>query len=123
MFEIVFDFVYTNLTYFSIAAVVLQFIHLWLYSEGKLKYAYPMALVVYTTYLVVETTLGFASPEQLGILIFNIVNLWGMAMAIRGMKKLKSGTDEETIRVDKADANKLASLAKEHSINVTFVNE
>ena len=121
MFQIIFDFVYSNLLYFSVAAVVLQFIHLWLYSGGKLKYAYPMALLVYANYLVVETVLGFASPEQIGILVFNIVNIWGMAMAIRGMRILKAGIDKDTIKVDKADTDKLMSLAKENNINIAFV--
>jgi len=118
MFETAFDFVYTNLTYFSIAAVILQFVHLWFYSEGKLKFAYPLAFVVYSTYLVVETTLGFASPEQVGILIFNIVNIWGMIMAVRGWRKLRAGVGRRTFIIDEMDVLKLSLLAKKHNVNI-----
>lgn len=71
------------------AVVPMAFASHWALSEKKLHIVYPVNMVMYSLYFIAETALAFADPTQLPVLIFNIINLWGLAMAIRGYRKLK----------------------------------
>lgn len=74
----------------SITTVGLQFVNFWYLSKGNLKVVYPLSIIVYVLYIIIETILAFNSPDQMGIMIFNAVNIWGLAMSFRGLMRLKS---------------------------------
>lgn len=61
----------------------------WQLSKGNLRLAYPLLLVIYFLYIVIETILAFNVPSQISILLFNIVNVWAFYMAYKGMIRLQ----------------------------------
>lgn len=61
----------------------------WLISRGKLEFAYPLLMLVYSMYITIETILAFNDPTQISILLFNIVNVWAFSMAFKGMRRLQ----------------------------------
>jgi len=73
----------------SILLVVLQYFHHGFLGKGDLKSAYPLAVVIYTIYAIVETTLALTQPAQMGIMVFNLVNGWAIYNAVLGIKRLK----------------------------------
>ena len=82
----------SSVFYLSVAipVVLLQFLNLWLLSKGRLSVAYPIGIAVYLGYFGIETVLAISEPEQWPILIFNLVNVWGVAMNIRGLIRIRS---------------------------------
>lgn len=80
------EFVLSYLTYLIVGT---ECIHQWVLSKGNLRVSYRMAIGVYIGYIIVETTLALRNPEQLHILVFNTVNVWGIVMAIKGLLRLK----------------------------------
>ena len=77
----------------SIIIVGLQFFNQWFISEGLMHRVYPISCVIYVLYATVETTLGLTNPEQSGILIFNLVNIWGFAMAVKGWRRVRKNKE------------------------------
>lgn len=73
----------------SILLVILQYFNHKLLGQGDLKRAYPLAIVIYTIYAIVETTLALTQPAQMGIMVFNLVNGWAVYNAILGIRRLK----------------------------------
>lgn len=73
----------------SIVIVVLQYFNHKYLGQGNLKRAYPLAVVIYTMYAIVETTLALTSPNQMGIMVFNLVNGWALYNAVIGIRRLK----------------------------------
>lgn len=72
----------------AITIVVLQYFHHTFLGDGDLKKAYPLAIVIYAFYAIVETTLALTQPNQMGVLVFNLVNGWAMYNAIKGLLRL-----------------------------------
>lgn len=70
-------------------AVILQFFNHRFLGNGELHKVYPLSIVIYALYAVIETTLALTKPDQIGIMVFNIVNFWAIYNAIRGWKRLK----------------------------------
>lgn len=62
----------------------------WQVSKGNLKLGYPLLMLVYTIYIIIETILAFNDPSQISILLFDVVNMWGFLMAFRGYRRLKA---------------------------------
>jgi uncharacterized membrane protein len=50
---------------------------------------YVLSMIVYTGYILVETALAFRDPEQISVLLFNIINVWALLMAVKGHLRLK----------------------------------
>lgn len=73
----------------AIFIVGLQYFHHKFLGDGKLKQAYPLAIVIYTSYAIVETILALTQPSQMGILVFNLVNGWALYNAVKGLRRLK----------------------------------
>lgn len=73
----------------SVMIVSLQYFNHKYLGQGNLKKAYPIAIVVYIMYGVVETTLALVNPTQMGIMVFNLVNGWALYNAVKGMRRLK----------------------------------
>lgn len=74
-------------TFFTIATfivLVFQALHLYFYGAGNLKVAYPLAMVVFVGFIIVETALAINDPTQWAIILFNITNVWGLLNALRG---------------------------------------
>jgi uncharacterized membrane protein len=73
----------------SIVIVVLQYFNHKYLGQGNLKRAYPLAVVIYTMYAIVETALALTNPNQMGIMVFNLVNGWALYNAVIGIRRLK----------------------------------
>lgn len=69
--------------------VIIQFYNHWCYSKGKLNLAYPLSMLAYSIYTIIETIIALRDPSQLSIMLFNLVNIWGFLMAFRGYMRLK----------------------------------
>lgn len=54
-----------------------------------MKLAYKIAIIAYTLYAGIETSVAFRDPEQISLLLFNIVNFWAIGMAAKGLLRLK----------------------------------
>lgn len=85
-FVIDYSFVVTITT---ITVVVLQLYNHYNLSRGNLKLAYKIAIVAYSLYAAIETSLALRDPQQISVMLFNIVNVWAIAMAVKGLRRLK----------------------------------
>ena len=73
----------------SIVTVLLNVASHWNLSKGNNRMVYILNIFVYASYFIIETALAFNDPSQIGILIFNILNLWAFSMAIKGLMRLR----------------------------------
>jgi uncharacterized membrane protein len=78
----------------SIFAACVSFTNHWFLSKGKLNISYPLIIVACTCYIIVETILALRDPVQLGILVFNLTNLWAIIMATKGLMRLRKEEEE-----------------------------
>jgi len=78
------------LLFFSALFVVcLQFFNNWALSNGNLKIVYPLIIIMSILNIVIDTYLCIIHPEQIGIMVYTISNLWAIWMATKGLKRLK----------------------------------
>ena len=75
-------------TAMSIVAVTMQILNHWLLSKGSLKSHHITTIVVATFYIVIETSLALRDPAQISIMLFNIVNVWMLIMAVKGLRRI-----------------------------------
>lgn len=75
---------------FSAFIVSIQVINHWNYGKGRLHISYPLSIIAFSCYLVLETQLALNNPDQTGILLFNITNAWGLFNAIKGFVRLRN---------------------------------
>lgn len=74
----------------TILILFLQFFNHKFLGQGKLHRVYPISMVVYFLYAIVETTLALSNPEQISIMLFNLVNGWAFYNAFVGWRRLKN---------------------------------
>lgn len=90
----------TIITIATITTVGLQLFNHYNLSKGNLRLAYKIAIVAYSIYAGIETSLALRDSQQISVLLFNIVNIWAIAMAVKGLHRLntenKKPTDTET---------------------------
>lgn len=79
----------------AITAIVLQIFNQYYLSQGELKKVYVLSFVCAVVYIITETTLALSVPGQLGIILYNVVNVWTLISAVRGMKRLKTLSKED----------------------------
>ena len=72
------------LTAVTVVTVLLQLTNMWFLSKGTI--VYPIMLIVYAGYMAIETYLAVSDPSQWSIMLFNIVNVWAVAMALKGAR-------------------------------------
>lgn len=77
------------LTTITIVTVVFNIALHWNISKGNMHVVYPLSMIVYVGYIVVETALAFRTPEQISVLLYNITNIWALSMAIKGYYRLR----------------------------------
>ena len=77
------------LTTITVITVALNIALHWNISKGNLRVVYPISMVVYAGYIIVETSLALRDPEQISVLLYNITNVWALTMAIKGYRRLK----------------------------------
>lgn len=65
-----------------VVVVVLQFINFWYISKNKI--CYLLLMVIYVGYIIVETTLALKEDDQSSVILFNLVNIWALAMTAKG---------------------------------------
>lgn len=72
-----------------IATVVLQLVNFWVLSQGYLRAAYYMLIVIYTGLMAVEVALATRDPSgQWSVGLYLLVDIWAVSMAIRGLLRL-----------------------------------
>lgn len=79
----------------SIFAACVSLTNHWFLSQGKLHLSYPLIIVACTCYIVVETIIALRDPVQLGIMVFNLTNLWAIIMATKGLLRLREEKKEK----------------------------
>ena len=79
----------TVITILTVCAVSFQLLKHWVFSKGNLWLGYRLNVVIFSCYLILETILAFNAPGQLTLLFMNIVNVWALTMAIRGILRLE----------------------------------
>lgn len=73
----------------SLVAVIMQFFNWWYISKGHLKVSYYLSIFVYSMVAIVDTSVALANPDQVGILLFDLVNFWAIIMSIKGAVRLR----------------------------------
>lgn len=76
------------LTALSAITAILMAINLWFNAKGKI--VYPLLLVVYSGYAVVELSLALRDSYQWSIILFVLLDFWAISMAIKGWIKHKN---------------------------------
>ena len=76
-------------TSLPIIVVVIQVTNYWFLSKGKLHIVHPLSICAFIGYIIIETALALNDPSQIGVMIFNIINFWALAMNIKGWIRLK----------------------------------
>lgn len=61
----------------------------WFNSKGKLHIVYPLNVIKFSGFLILETCLALNNHAQIAMLLFNISNLFGLLMNIQGIRRLK----------------------------------
>lgn len=79
----------------SIFTVILSVFSHWNLSKGNTKVVYSLNLFIYAMYFIIETSLALNNPEQIGILIFNILNVWAFVMAAKGLLRLRQDKNHD----------------------------
>ncbi len=74
---------------------VIQFYNHWCLGQGHLNRSYRLSMIAYSIYFIIECMLAFRDPEQIPLLIFNILNAWAFLMAYKGYKRLKEEENEK----------------------------
>lgn len=74
----------------SIILITLQFFNHKYLGRGELEKVYPLGMVIYLLYAIIETTLALTNPAQIGILLFNLVNVWAFYNQVKGYRRLKA---------------------------------
>jgi uncharacterized membrane protein len=77
--------------------IVIQIMNHWVYSKGKLRYAYPLSMLAYALYIIIETYVALREPSQNSLLLFNLVNVWGFAMAAKGYRRIKADEKDSNV--------------------------
>lgn len=80
----------------SLFASLISLANHWFLSRGMLHVSYPLIMVACTCYIVIETIIAFRDPVQMGIFVFNLVNLWAIIMAAKGLIRLKKEKREKS---------------------------
>jgi hypothetical protein len=73
----------------SITVICIQFINHWFYGNGKFQYSYPLAMIAFTIYIIIETSVAIRDPHQYALILFNITNIWGFIMALKGYLRIR----------------------------------
>ncbi len=71
--------------------IITQLIKYWYLSKGYLLISYYLTIIAAISCCILETKLALAHPEQLSIIFFNILYVWMVVMAIKGICRLKKG--------------------------------
>jgi uncharacterized membrane protein len=77
--------------------IVIQIMNHWVYSKGRLKYAYPLSMLAYALYIIIETYVALREPSQNSLLLFNLVNVWGFVMAFKGYRRIKADEKDSDV--------------------------
>jgi Mg2+/Co2+ transporter CorB len=73
----------------TISAIVSQFVNHWMLSKGALKVHHWLTIFVMIQIICVDTILALKEPDQIVMLLFNIVNVWILLMATKGLFRIK----------------------------------
>jgi uncharacterized membrane protein YfcA len=79
--------------------ILLQVFKHWFLYKGNLKLVYILNIAVFIGYFIIESTVAFNDPSQWPLIFMNIVNVFAIVMAIKGLMRIK---EEENDRQPKA---------------------
>lgn len=69
--------------------VSIQFFNNWCISKGNLKLAYPLIILLSVVNILLDIYLCYIHPDQFGILMYVVSNIWAIGMAIKGIMRLR----------------------------------
>lgn len=74
---------------FTILTVSLAAVNFFVLAKGRLKTSFKLQILIYSGYCIVESMLAMNSPDQKMIALFVLLDLWAIAAAIMGLRRLK----------------------------------
>ncbi len=63
-------------------------------------------MIAYIIYIIIETHLAIRDPEQTAVILFNLTNLWGFFMALKGYLRLRKINNESANSRGNKETNK-----------------
>jgi hypothetical protein len=54
-------------------------------------------MLAYALYIIIETYVALREPSQNSLLLFNLVNVWGFAMAAKGYRRIKADEKDSNV--------------------------
>lgn len=73
----------------SITACLLTMTSSYLVAQGRLKPAYLIGVVNGSLYVILNASIALANRDQAGVMLLVIPSAWGVAMAFKGLSRLK----------------------------------
>ncbi len=84
--------------FFSALFVVgLHLFNNWALSKGNLKIVYPLIVAMSICNIIIDLYLCIIHPEQIGIMVYTISNLWAIWMGANGIRRLKKEKENKTV--------------------------
>lgn len=77
------------ITFLCILILFTSPLRFWFQSKGQLWITYRLDLFVFTCYTILETYLALTNPSQIALLLMNLINVWALICAVKGILRLK----------------------------------
>ena len=82
---------FTTITLFVVATILVSE---WFNAKGRLDITYPLGVLKFIGFFILEGALAVNSPEQKALILFVLVDTWGAAMNFKGWRRLKQEATE-----------------------------
>jgi len=77
--------------------IITQILKHWYFANGNLWYSYHITIVIYLSYMCLETTVALHDHAQRSLLLMNIVSIWALIMSIKGIIRIKKESKNDII--------------------------
>lgn len=84
----------TFFTAITLFVVVVIMVSEWFNAKGRLDITYPLGILKFIGFFVLEGALALNSTEQKALILFVFVDTWGAIMNFRGWRRLKQEATE-----------------------------
>ncbi len=89
----------------AVLTVSLQFVCQWYFSKGNLKVSYPLTILVYLCYIVMDVGMVMYDPALTAVLIFSLANVWTLVMCTKGIYRLRREQKENDEAANDTSSN------------------
>ena len=79
----------TFLFIMTIIAVSINFFGLYATAKGHLRPAYWLMIFGGISFFILNTVVTFKSPENIGLILVNLLSIWTIIMGIKGLLRLR----------------------------------